>query len=169
MTGYREAMEVALGAACQSPDPSTQNGVALITPDAGLILACNDFPRGVAHSSERWERPLKYKFVEHAERSGIYKAASVGRQTQGATLVAVWAACSDCARAIVCAGIHRLVRLPADNDATASHWSEDIEIGDMIMREGGVEIIEFTDTAQLRIPPLRRNGQIWSPATILAS
>jgi dCMP deaminase len=47
--------------------------------------------------------------MEHAERDAIYKAAFVGMQTEGATLYVPWFACADCARAIIAAGITRVV------------------------------------------------------------
>jgi dCMP deaminase len=157
---YSAAMSLALSAASHSPDPSTQNGAVILGhPETA---DCNRFPVGVAYRDERWERPLKYRFIEHAERNAIYAAARNGVKTNGGTLVCPWAACSDCARAIVMAGIKTLVRFPMQNDATGNHWHDECAIGDTIMREGGVEIIE-EEFRSAQIPNLLRNGKKWDP------
>ena len=70
--------------ATHSIDPSTQNGAILIHQSKGILLGdCNGLPRGVEDKPERWERPNKYCFVEHAERNVIYKAVERGMPTQG--------------------------------------------------------------------------------------
>ncbi len=158
------AMQQALYAATHSPDPSTQNGAVIIDSDATIQVFtadCNRFPAGVENTPERWERPAKYRFVDHAERTAIHNASRHGVCTSGAALVAVWASCSDCAKAIVGAGVRYLVRFPLHQDGIA-HWADDIAVGETILREGGVEVIE-DDFTNLSIPPLLRNGEIWRP------
>lgn len=164
----RAAMEFALGMAALSKDPSTQNGAVLIARDGQRCLGhCNEFPAGVETSDERWERPLKYSFIEHAERNVIFAFARHGVPTEGSLLVTVWAPCPDCARAIVQAGVRRLVTLPADGEKdTAEHWRELLEIGATILAEGGVEVVELEPDG-LRAPPLRRNGEPWSPGGVV--
>lgn len=151
-------MQVALDEATHSPDQSTQNGAVVVT-EAGYVADCNRFPNGVSDLEERWERPGKYDWVEHAERNAIYLAAKNGLALDGATMVAVWASCADCARAIVQAGIKKLVRGPADHGK--QNWSDSISVGDIILKEGGVEIVEM-GMEGLDLPALLRNGQPWS-------
>jgi dCMP deaminase len=150
------AMEAALASATDSPDPSTQNGATALDRDGNVVASdCNRFPDGVAYSEDRWERPIKYSFIEHAERNAIFAAGKAGRSLEGGTLVVPWAACADCARAIVQAGVRTLVRLPLPG----ARWAESIAIGDTIMAEAGVEIIELSSPL-LQAPPLRHNGQV---------
>ena len=121
-----------------SQDPSTQNGAILIDNDENLIsTGANNFCYGVKETPERWERPVKYKFVEHAERNAIYHAARDGEKTEGLTMVCGWAACCDCARAIVAAGITKLVRHKKATDKSPEFWLKDIEVADQILKEGG--------------------------------
>jgi len=156
---HRQAMGMAFQAAIESPDPSTQNGASVLLPDGQVMISdCNRFPNGVAYSAERWERPLKYALIEHAERNAIFGAVRQGIATEGATLVSPWAACADCARAIVQAGFATLVRL--SNSKT--HWVKERAVGDVILQEGGIEVIEL-DPTTLEIPDIRRNGEIWHP------
>lgn len=68
----------------QSNDQSTQNAAFLVDEDGEIFVReINRFPDGVKETAERWERPLKYKFVEHAERNAVYAAAQIGRLTVG--------------------------------------------------------------------------------------
>lgn len=141
-----------------STDPSTQNAACIVPVGqhrelGTIVLGANHFPRGVAETEKRWERPGKYFFVEHAERNAIYEAASMGESTYGATMVSPWAACTSCARAIIQSGIVRLVR-HRSKEAHA-HWNEEIEIGNLMMQEAGIEIVEIDPIAGYK---LRRDG-----------
>jgi len=127
-----------------STDKSTQNGAFLIAtesffPVEPLIFGCNHFPDGVIETPERWTRPLKYSFVEHAERDVIYKAARNGIGTDGLTMVVCWAACADCGRAIIEAGIkHVITHKVAEHDSP--QWKESIAIADQMFKEAGIKV-----------------------------
>jgi dCMP deaminase len=138
------ALLCAYAMAHQSPDPSTQNGAVLMDDDGRILVgAFNEFPNGVLYTDERWERPTKYFYIEHAERNVIFDAAASGIATRGLTMVCPWSACADCARAIVQAGIKTLVRhrLANDESTTNERWNQTIVAGDEILTEGGVEIV----------------------------
>jgi dCMP deaminase len=159
----REAMELVLKEATQSPDQSTQNAAGLIIDNELKIIDHNRLPKGVAINRERTARPLKYQFIEHAERNAIYQAVREGQRLEGATMVAVWAACPDCARAIASAGICHLIRFPSPSKTTASHWQEMLTNGDILMSEAGVNIEEL-DPSEFAIPDILRDGKLWRPA-----
>lgn len=111
--------------------------------------------------SERWERPGKYKFIEHAERNAIYAASRVGRFISGLTMVSPWAACSDCARGIIQAGIIRLVRHKQASDRSSEFWLEEIRVADMMLREANVEIVDVDWTfGDIEV---RHSGELWHP------
>src|SRR3954447_3751356 len=66
----------------------------------------NGFPRGVCDDEDyRHDRPMKYRWTEHAERNAIYSAARIGVPLEGCRMFLPWFPCMDCARAIVQAGI----------------------------------------------------------------
>jgi dCMP deaminase len=148
-------LAMAVRVAERSPDPSTQNGAVLVPLAGMLVSGYNRFPDGVAYSDERWLRPAKYSYVEHAERNAVYAAARYGTLTHGATLYCPWAACADCARAIIQAGIVRLVRLGSMSN-TNERWDDSVRVGDVMLAEAGVAVND------LIIKPvgvtLRRNG-----------
>lgn len=137
----RKLLAQAYKQASYSCDPSTQNGVLLVDRLGKEIISIgvNAPTPGLAMSQADWDRPNKYALVEHAERMAIYGAAAMGRRTWQTTMVAVWASCADCARAIVLAGVKCVVR----HQRPGLHWSESIDIGDRILREAGVEVIDI--------------------------
>lgn len=76
-------------------------------------------------------------------------------------MICPWAACSNCAKHIAASGIKKLVRHTfANNGAdTGSHWYDDCLVGDEILRDAGVQIVEMDPiSTTLR---LRRNGNSW--------
>lgn len=148
-------MKVAVqAAAIYSTDPSNQNGAVLWDPVKEKIVckSANFFPNGVKETVERWIRPDKYFYVEHAERNVIYKAASLGIKTEGLVLYAPWISCSDCARGIVQSGIKEAVgaifdlplkRLSREGQRGGEQWDKTNMIGEQIMTEGGVIIRRY--------------------------
>ena len=150
--------------AASSLDPSTQNAAVLLDAVGTILWATasvNAFPVGVACTEERWLRPAKYLYVEHAERNALYAAARRQLPTLGATMVCPWAPCADCARAIIQSGIRRLVRRENTGN-THERWAEAVAIGDQLLCGAGVQIIDcavfFGD-----VPPVRRNGSLLQP------
>jgi dCMP deaminase len=159
---WEQLMKLAFIIATQSPDPSTQNSAFLVTPDKSRDLiastiAVNEFPRGVKAVEGRWERPLKYQYVEHAERNAIFNASRHGEQTDGLIIVTLFSPCSDCARAIIQSGIKKVVHYHVPISDT---WLSSCATGAEMLSEAGVETIEVT-TLPEGTPPIRRNGEKW--------
>lgn len=144
-----------------SPDPSSQNG-ALVFDQNGTMLsaACNEFPKGLNVTPEMLERPLKYTYIEHAERNAIYKAF----QHDGLPylMVCPWAACADCARAIVQSGISVLVRHKQASDRSPERWLESIAVADDILKQCRVRVIDI-DAPSLGAPTIRHCEELWTP------
>lgn len=125
-------------AAEHSDDPHTQNGAVLVPQDGFVAAAANCLPRGIRHSQERLNRPEKYRWIEHAERGAIYAAARQGTKTDGAVLYCPWWACTDCARAIIEAGIVEVVGLVATRQMTPKRWEQEIAVAEGMLREARV-------------------------------
>lgn len=152
-----EALRIAYQLATASPDPSTQNGAFILDREATVHgQACNTFTTGIDITPDLLERPKKYAYIEHAERNAIYTAARGGHIPW--IMVCPWAACADCARAIVQSGIEILIRHQAED---TEHWQDSITDGDQIMRAGGVQIITYA--GKVHGPRVRRNGKILEP------
>jgi dCMP deaminase len=123
-----------------SSDPRTQNGAVIVKPDTGEIISygANRFPVGVKHLQERLLPEYKRDYLEHAERDAIFAALRDGKNTVGTTLYVPWFACSDCAKAIIGAGITRVVGHLAPC-LTKTSWSDTIKIGLELLKEANVE------------------------------
>jgi dCMP deaminase len=130
-----------------STDPSTQNGAVLVhnmgKGRERVVVAngANHFPAGVKESPERWERPAKYAWVEHAERNAIFDAAYWGVATNNLTMYCPWFACTDCARAIIQSGIKEVVGHDTPIHAEGSQsWKDSIKIAYTMFDEAGVKM-----------------------------
>ena len=109
--------------ATRSKDPSTQIGCIIVGPAREIrSTGYNSFPRGIVDTiPERQQRPEKYFWIEHAERNAIYNAARAGTPLEGCTVYVEVTPCMDCARAIVQAGIAKVV---IDADRMRAYSSE---------------------------------------------
>lgn len=133
-----------------SKDRSTKIGALIIGVDGEpLSWGYNGFPRGVNDGKEeRYERPLKYKWTEHAERNAIYNAARSGHKLCGASIfITGLCPCPDCARACIQSGI-RKVHLELDafegSNPRAKVWLEDWHLSKEMLSEAGIEILVLT-------------------------
>ena len=125
-----------------SPDPSTKNGAVLVRRELGIAFGVNRFPKGIAETKSRLHhRPTKYRLVVHAESSAILNAARNGNSTLNTTLYCQFYTCSDCAKAIIQAGIKRVVGHAQLMKLASGHteWIESIRFGWEMLHEAGVE------------------------------
>lgn len=120
---------------------TTKVGAVILGPDnEGGPWGYNGAPRGSkADEDERKERPEKYWWMEHAERNAIYAAARTGFATKGCTIVVTHLPCMDCARAIVQAGIIKVV---AAEGLLSPVWVEHGARVERLFLETGVEFVK---------------------------
>ena len=125
-------------AASKSKDASTKVGAVIAGPANEVrSIGYNGPPRGADDTIPKiHERPLKYRWFEHAERNAIYNAARAGICTNGCVMYTNYPPCSDCARGIVQAGIVEVV-VEAESPP---HWQADCAIGKEILSECGVKL-----------------------------
>ena len=126
-----------------SKDPVCKVGAILLAPDSYQILSMgyNGLPRKVKETPERWDRPLKYKYVEHAERNAIYNASRHGTPLEGSIAVITKFPCCDCARALIQSGISVIVT--ETPDFNHPRWGEDFKISQELFHEVNIEIIKI--------------------------
>lgn len=136
----KELLKIALTAASNSPDPSTQNGAIIVDDDGNIVLGedCNRLPNNIVMEEKHTVRPQKYYYFEHAERNVIFLCAKNGIRTNGKIMVCPWFACADCARAIVQAGIKEVIGFPRPLDQTNDRWKETCDVADQILDDAGV-------------------------------
>lgn len=138
-------MNLARHVAEWSKDKNTKVG-AIIVDDENTILSIgyNGFCRGADDSiQERYERPIKYLYTEHAERNSIYNAVRSGVCLKGAKIYLPWFPCTDCARAIINSGIKTVVATEPDYDM--EKWGDLFKVSYEMLSECGVKIQWYSD------------------------
>lgn len=127
-----------------SKDDSTKVCATILDKDdfTPKTWGYNGIPRGANEDiAERWERPEKYKWVEHAERNAIANAAKVGTALDGSCLVVNMFPCIECARMIVQSGIKDVVTIEPNFALERDlRWREDYERSQQLFKECGVNL-----------------------------
>lgn len=148
-----------------SPDPSSQNGALLYSPDDYEVVAeaCNTFPRGIVQTDDRWNtRDLKYKLVDHAEASVCLTAFRNGvfdkYKPESLWLVCPWAACTSCAKHIIGFNIKTMITHKQGVQVNHSHWVEETKVSKQMFAECGVCYEEYDGI--LNSVPIRRDGKL---------
>lgn len=135
-------MEAAIEAAQSSPNRTRKTGAALLTRTGHLLVAPNTFPDGIQDREERHEGEERYHWIEHAERNVIFAAARKGLATEGAIMALPWFPCCDCARAIVGAGVARVMCTEPDLDDP--RWGPGFRRATEMLAEKGV-VVTYVD------------------------
>jgi dCMP deaminase len=136
-------LDVASAIGALSKDSSTQVGAIAIGKGGEFVASgWNGAPRRCAadvQGDPRSARPEKYFWFSHAELNTITNAARVGVALAGCTLVVTHFPCMDCARAIVQAGIVKVVTHKPEA-GFAERWEEHISRAMRLFDECGVEV-----------------------------
>jgi dCMP deaminase len=133
----------------KSKDPSTKVGTVIVNNYNSLVsIGFNGFPRGIkdkpAEVPERYERPNKYLWIEHAERNAIYNAARMGTALDGCRIYLEYYPCSNCCRGLIQCGINEIVidgRGFAEREAYWNQrWKDDVEISKQMIAEAEIKV-----------------------------
>jgi deoxycytidylate deaminase len=156
-----DIMSRAYQLATKSPDESNQNGAVIVDLDENTVVGFgyNHFPHGIKPVQTR---PEKYKRIQHAERDAILSGWG-SHVVKRAMMVCPWAACCDCALAII--GTNKIVTLVTHGPrmrTTPDRWKDDVEYALNMIREAGIEIIEL-ETPIPGAPKIIVNGELWQP------
>ena len=124
-----------------SKDANTKVGALIIDTNSKVVVASgwNDLPRGVIHTQERNERPLKYLYTCHSEQNCLMNALRLGQCVNGLTMLCTLASCPQCSASIINSGIGELIT-PAPCFSHAScgeHYQHSIAM----LEESGVQWI----------------------------
>lgn len=142
---HRRFMEVAELVATWSKDPSTKVGAVVVGADREIrSTGYNGVVRGVDDDiPERFERPTKYDFFEHAERNAVYNACLIGASLKGCVIYVTSMPCPDCARAIIQSGIKMVVTRKEKTDANTptGTWRDKLVYSEQMFAEAGIECL----------------------------
>lgn len=135
-------MQLAKTVSLRSKDPNTQLGCVIVGPDKTIrSTGYNSFVRGLNDNvPERYERPEKYWWIEHAERNAIYNAKC---SLEGCTIYLPSLPCIDCTKAIVSVGITEIVNSRQHTESWikhAAHYKDHIDRMYVMLEECGVKM-----------------------------
>lgn len=130
-----------------SNDPHTQVGAVIINDGIRAIgwnSFCGPIEELVNCIPDKFERPEKYHWFEHAERNAIYQCLRNGVSLKGASIYQNGLPCTDCARAIAKSGISQVVInkdvLDSKEWKSPKYTQDVMERSKIILEEFGVKI-----------------------------
>ena len=127
-----------------SKDKHTKVGAIIMANDFSQILATgiNGFPRTMNDNiEERWERPVKYKYVCHAEANAIANAAMTGTAIKNSVMAVTKFPCSSCAKMIIQSGIKKIYTIVPNYESEV--WGEDVKISEEMFNEVGIDVLKL--------------------------
>ena len=141
-------MGVADLAGKRSKDPNTQVGACIVSKENKILsMGYNGFPKGCDDDVFPWNREgdlenSKYAYVTHSELNAIlnYRGGSL----EGAKIYVALFPCTECAKAIIQAGIRTVVYACdkyADTAATIA--------SKRMLRAAGVELVPYEHTGRV--------------------
>ena len=144
-------MAQALLSSLRSKDPSTQVGACIVDNDNIIVsMGYNGLTRGMDDDKFHWHSPgevnnnlktTKNPFVVHAELNAILNSK---RSLDNTTIYVTLFPCNECAKAIIQAGIKKVVYLRMYDK------QELVEITKMMFDAAGVEYISYNKEKNLK-------------------
>lgn len=136
-------MDLAIYISSWSKDKSRKVGAVIVDINWKTVvsLGYNGFPRGINDNNlERYKRPQKYAWTEHAEKNAILNA---DRRLNGCAIYVPWHPCSGCSRAIINSGISLIVCSKPDFDH--HKYGKDFEIASEMLNEAPSIKVQYVD------------------------
>lgn len=138
-------LEHAIDAAARCPNQFRKVGAVLVTADGRTrFTSCDTLPPGVKSLPGRVVGDSRFIWLAHAERAAFFEAPRRGLATDGGTLVSTYYPCTDCARAIIQAGLKSVATPRPEFDDPV--WGESFRTSATILAEGAVDVIYRTES-----------------------
>jgi len=124
-----------------SKDPSKKVCALFIAPESLQILSAgyNGLPRKLNETEDRWSKPLKYNYVVHAEKNGIYNACRNGVSLKGSICVVTFFPCNECSKSLIQVGIDTLIS--PEPDFKHPKYGESFKYSIEMLSEVGINLI----------------------------
>ena len=127
-----------------SKDPSTKCGCVLVKDRRVIATGYNGFPASISDSLDRYQnREFKLAVVVHAEKNALFNAAKNGSTTEGCTAYVTWPPCSQCASALIQAGVSKVIC--PDPYKAPERWKANFIIASSLLYEAGVTVIYYSE------------------------
>ena len=133
----------------RSKDPNTQVDAVIVDENNRVVsIGYNGFPSGVSDDEFPWGREggvldTKYAFVVHAELNAILNSQ---RSVRGCSLYVSLFPCNECAKAIIQAGIRRIIFESDKYDGADTNIASK-----RMLRAAGVELVRISHTVKLSV------------------
>lgn len=137
----KRLLNMAREVASWSKDQSTKVGAVITTADGSPVSwGFNGMPMGINDDvPERLERPIKYKWMCHAERNAMDLAP---QPLDGCVMFVTFSPCANCAQSIIQRKIKTVVvDANFSPDKMPERWQEDMSIATEMLAEAGVLVI----------------------------
>lgn len=135
--------------AMRSKDPSTQVGACIVNASNRVVgIGYNGLPHGCDDDKFPWDREgstldTKYVYVVHAELNAILNSTT---SLNGCTLYVSLFPCNECAKAIVQAGIKKIVY---ESDKYSD--TDNVKASKRILNAANVELEQMDETIKIRV------------------
>ena len=128
-----------------SRDPGTTVGCVLVKNRRILSTGYNGFPVGLSDSLDLYQdREYKLAVTVHAEANAIINAAKNGAVTDGSTAYVTFPPCSQCAAALIQAGVSEVI---CPNPANApDRWRAIFMLANEMLNDAGVTILFYSES-----------------------
>lgn len=137
----KRLLKMAKEVASWSKDDSTKVGAVITTADGSPVSwGFNGMPMGINDDvPARLERPIKYKWMCHAERNAMDLAP---QSLDGCIMFVTFSPCANCAQSIIQRKIKTVV-VDANftPDKMPERWQEDMGVAMEMLTEAGVTFI----------------------------
>lgn len=128
-----------------SKDPSTKVGAIVIGADGQIeSQGYNGFPRKILDKKTRLQnKATKNKYVIHAELNCVFNACLSGIQLKNSTMYIYGALpCSECAKAIIQAGIVEVYALQPENKPD---WLASQTFAEKLFKEAKIKYTKYKE------------------------
>ena len=128
-----------------SRDPGTTVGCVLVKDRRILSTGYNGFPVGLSDSLDLYQdREYKLAVTVHAEANAIINAAKNGAVTEGSTAYVTFPPCSQCAAALIQAGVNEVI---CPNPANApDRWRAIFMLANKMLNDAGVNVLFYSES-----------------------
>jgi dCMP deaminase len=128
-----------------SKDPGTKVGCVLVNERRILSTGYNGFPQTISDDLDRYiDREYKLSVTVHAEANAILNAAKNGTKVEGSTLYVTFPPCSQCASAVIQAGVAQVVC--PDPASAPERWRSNFVAANNLFYEAGVKVLYYSDS-----------------------
>lgn len=127
----------------KSKDPSTKVGAILVKNRRIISSGYNGLPAALEDTAERYEKPLKYEYILHAEENAIIQCTQPDTGSSQGTTMYLYPLppCHECAKTIIQAGVERVVYYAPKG--VPDRWASGIKLSFSMLQEANITVINI--------------------------